>query len=176
MQRLEDGVRAGADLMCNLIKATVDRPTTVDAPRGVTGGTFQWHPEAYMNPPTADANKNYTYGSPLGKTRRGLTDAGYREGQPPYMRSGAGMRSIGFEITKRDFAAGTISFRFGVDASARDAAHPYMLFHERGIQYPTHGANARTGPLLRRQWLLPAIKRYRYLMATAIIMRARGLG
>jgi hypothetical protein len=172
--RLEAGCRVGSDWLVEVMKNVVDRPSHGADLRGpVAEGVFEWHPQAFRF--GADEKGEYTYGSPLGPTRRRRGGGTYRMGAPPYMRTGAGMRSICFEIIERDITEGRLVIRFGTDASARSAAAPYMLMHEKGINYPTIGPAKGSGPKLIRPWLRPTVRRYYIEFTSLIIAVARGL-
>lgn len=155
MYRFTQGVRAGCDTLVNTLKTVVEAPSRGSDLFGpAPGGVFQWHPAKPTEGP-------YLYGSPLGRTKRDAHGGTYRQGEPPYMRSGAGKDAICWEIREREIMSDgklRIKVRIGVDDTARPGA-PYMLFHEKGIKYPTRGPNNGTGPKLFRKWLGPTIRR-----------------
>lgn len=171
MMRLVAGVRAGSDHVCTVLKATVSAPTAESDDRGpAEPGVFEWHPEKYRG----DVPQ-WAAGSPIRHHRRRNGVLHAKIGDPPYMRSGEGRNSIGFQITRVDYVEGVVVVRFGVDGTARDPQHPYMLFHERGIRYPTLGPSKGTGPLIVRPWLRPTLRKYWDEFGAIVIMVGRGL-
>ena len=159
MTRLEQGLRVGGDWMVEVLKATVSCQSG-DTPRQGTAATS---PHRYLEP---------------GKSRaRPWRRAEYTTrtvDKPPGMESGAGRESIGFQITDKDYDAGRMVLRLGVDGTARGGMsqlQSYMLGHELGIRYPTRGHGPRR--LIQHPWLRSTIVRYFSEFGAIVVMTAR---
>jgi hypothetical protein len=102
-----------------------------------------------------------------------------REG-PPGMVSGAGMQSIGYQIVNKDFDAGTITLRIGVDDSAPGGfttLQSYLFAWDTGIRSLAKGElkGKASGTVRQKPWLRVTISRYWSEFAAIVILRARGL-
>ena len=160
LDRLEAGLRAGADHMCELLKATVSGPGAGDV-RG----------PASVSP--------YLFVERSGRVRRRKQSEGanrYRD-RAPGMVAGAGRASIGFQIKSKDYDKGEIVLRIGVDASAPGGTYiqTYLLAHDMGIRYPTRGPAKGLGPVIQRPWFRTTLHRYWSEFASITIAAARGL-
>ena len=167
MARLEAGLRSGGDWLCEILKATVDG-----------NGASEFAGKAAVSP--------FIYVDENGKQRRGRRGKTWKPGVdaptafgrsgPPGMITGAGRESIGYQIVDKDFDAGTITLRIGVEDSpdARGGFKQlpgYMMGHELGIRRGKKGL----GVVTQRPWLRVTVSRYWSEFAAIVILRARGL-
>jgi hypothetical protein len=161
--RLEAGVRAGSDLMCTILKEVVSGAPGEDLRREARSGS----PFVYMDRQTGRVRSRRP-------SEKGIANV---RDKAPGVDSGAGRASICFEIIRRDEAAGTITVRIGVDASAPGGTdmQSYMLAHDMGIRYPTRGPAKGSGAVIQRPWLRAGIKKYWSEFAAEVILVSRGL-
>ena len=158
MDRLERGVRSGADHLVIMLKALVSGPGGPDTRRPASVTPF------------------------LKVDRQGRVTRRRGEGQyvrrgPPQMRSGEGMRSICFGDIRRDDAAGTIIVGIGVKAGAAGGTQQlksYMMAHDLGIHYPTIGPAKGTGPVIQHPWLRSGVNHYLPEFTTIVTSVAQG--
>lgn len=162
MRRLEIGVRAGCDWMCEVLKQVVGGPSGQEQPTG--------RPEIYY----VDERGRKVARNKAAK----WTGAAFARTGPPGKDTGAGQASIHFEIVERNFEKLTITARIGVDGTAAGGTRQlgsYMLIQELGYRIPTLGPDKGTGPVVQRPWLRTTINRYLPELSMIVVMTQVGL-
>lgn len=159
IRRVVAGVRVGADLLVEHLKALVSGPGAEDV-RG----------PAAVTP--------FLYVDQRGRaTRRRGGGHQYLRLEAPGVQTGAGQDSICFEIREVNYDEGYILLVIGVDNSAPGGTYiqSYMLAHDLSIHYPTMGPAKGTGPILQRPWLRTGIHRYWNEFSAAVVLVGMGL-